>query len=111
METNAITLVYLRESSLRRKERGITTSLNMSPKSATESTKLSIALRILYSHEGRYPKLSINQEWNISSSFIESPNYARHEIANYNQVTDTNAKALDGNRSIKDYGCIGVCDL
>lgn len=110
METNAITLVYLSESSLRRNERGITTSLTMRP-NQPPSPHLLIASGILHSHEGCYPKMSITQEWNISSRFTEPPNHARHEIADNNQVTDTNAKAFDGNRSVKDNSCIGVCDL
>lgn len=62
-------------------------------------------------HERRHPKMSVNQEiivWGITDKAL---NDSRHQIANDDKITDSDAKAFDRDCRIEDYGRIGVCDL
>jgi hypothetical protein len=99
-----MTLVYLSESSLRRNESGITTSLE----SRCQKTELSGLARGL--HESSDPEVSIDEilcRWRV----CKAADHTRHQIANYNQVADANTEALDGNCSIEYDGSVGIGDL
>lgn len=98
-------LVYLRESSLRRKERGITTSLVTCQRRSERREEWDI-----YSHEGGDPEVSVQQIFG-SRSVCEATNDAGHKITNNDEITNTNTEALDSDGSVEDDGSVGVCDL
>lgn len=62
-------------------------------------------------HECRNPKVSVDQVRNPLRLVVESQHDAGHEIADDDHVGNGHAKALDGNGSVKDDGCLGIRDL
>jgi hypothetical protein len=98
-----MTLVYLRESRRRRKERGITMSLL--------PLVDYLSLRADDLHKGRNPELPVNQERDVARTRRESSNNARHQISDDDKVADSHAEALDRNRSVKDDGQVRICHL
>jgi len=98
-----MTLVYLRESRRRRKERGITISL------LPLAHYLSVRADNL--HKSRNPELPVNQERDVARTRRETSNNARHQISDDDKVADSHAEALDRNRSVKDDGQVRICHL
>jgi hypothetical protein len=101
-----MTLVYFKESSRRRNDRGITTNLSCRlAKNKTQNyTKGNL-------HKHSHPKVSIDKKRNGISALVEPPHNTWHEISNDDQVADPNAKAFDSNCSVEKDRCVGICDL
>ena len=104
IEIRAMTLVYLRESNLRKNERGITISLR------------SVSARRSYtgdggaSHERCHPEMSVDEELRLGIR-IEPAHDTRHEVANNDEIADANTKALYRDRRVENDSSIRVGDL
>lgn len=95
--------VYFRLSSLRRNERGITTSLVYGQRSSDNVLPRNI-------HECSDPKMPVHQVCS-TLRMSKSLNHTRHEVANDDQITDPDTEALDRNGCVEENSRIRVSDL
>ena len=108
MDINATTLVYLRESRRRRNDRGMTTSLRSNQLATVQWTSLD---HLQCPHKPSNPKVSVNQESNAPSIFIETSDYTWHQVPNDYQIANSDTKTFDRNGRVEYDGRIWVCDL
>lgn len=62
-------------------------------------------------HECRDPEVSVDQEGNLTRVLIETPDDSWHQVANDDQIGDSDSEAFYGDRGIKYNGGIGVSEL
>lgn len=62
-------------------------------------------------HKSRDPKMPVNQEGRRIGVGVEPPHDTRHQVANDNQVRNTDSEAFHCNGSIEYNGGIGVGKL
>lgn len=96
--------VYFRLSSLRRNERGITTSLQ------NGQLRSFHGFMVGNSHKCGDPEMPVHQICR-TLGMSKSLNHTGHEVANNNEITDSNTEALDRDGRIEDHSRIRVCDL
>lgn len=111
MAIKAMTLVYLRESSLRKKERGITISLERGQPMSRVEKKKDFTPRGKHAHKRRNPKMPVHKVTDFSSVLIEAQDDAGHQVSDDDQVANSDSKALDRNGCIEHYRGVRVGDL
>lgn len=105
IEIKAMTLVYLRESNLRRNDKGMTMSLVYVVNRGDVKGQTQSGI-----HEGRDPKMPVYEEMG-GRSIAKAAHDARHQVADDDEIANANAETLDGNGGVKDDGSIGVGHL
>ena len=65
----------------------------------------------MFAHECRYPEMSIHQESSPVCIPLQASNDTRHQIPDYDQVADSNSKALNGDSGIEDDRGVRVRNL
>ena len=116
MLTRAIKLVYLSESSRRRKLSGITINLPIYQLLLLLSCVSTLvtdpaSTGVLHSHEPCDPKPPLPQHLHTPIPLIEASHDPWHQISNNDEIAHPYTKTLHCNRSIKHHGCIRVCNL